>query len=142
MSGTADFFGLKVPFLKHLGVRAEEAGGGHSRISLDLRPEMMNSFEVSHGGVIMTMLDVAMAVAARTAHDHVGGVMTIDMSVSFMRSAKGRIVAEGKLLRGGNSLHFCEGEAFDESGELVAKSLGTFKLRRETKSTGKAEKSA
>ena len=137
MSGITDFFGLKVPFLKHLGVKAEMAEGGRSRISLELRPEMLNSFEVSHGGVIMTMLDVAMAVAARTSHEHVGGVMTVDMSVSFLRSAKGRIVAHGKLLRGGNSLHFCEGEAFDESGELVAKSLGTFKLHRETR--GKAE---
>ena len=138
MSGTADFFGLKVPFLKHLGVKAEMAEGGRSRISLELRPELMNSFEVSHGGVIMTMLDVAMAVAARTSHhDHVGGIMTVDMSVNFLRSAKGRIVAAGRLLRGGNSLHFCEGEAFDESGEMVAKSLGTFKLHRETR--GKAE---
>ncbi len=130
MNDTADFFGLSVPFLRHLGVKAEMAEGGRSRISLDLRPEMLNSFEVSHGGVIMTMLDVAMAVAARTSKDHVGGVMTVDMSVNFLRAAKGRIVAEGKLLRGGNSLHFCEGEAFDASGELVAKSLGTFKLRR------------
>jgi uncharacterized protein (TIGR00369 family) len=137
MTGTADFFGLKVPFLKHLGVKAEMAEGGRSRISLELRPELMNSFEVSHGGVIMTMLDVAMAVAARTSHEHIGGIMTVDMSLSFIRPAKGRIVAEGRLLRGGNSLHFCEGEAFDESGELVAKSLGTFKLRRETR--GKAE---
>ena len=39
-----------------------------------------------------------------------------------------------EVSRGGNSLHFCEGEAYDESGELVAKSLGTFKLRRETRS--------
>ncbi|MCF8198149.1 MAG: PaaI family thioesterase [Sulfuritalea sp.] len=139
MPSSQDFFGLKVPFLKHLGVKAEMAEGGRSRISLELRPEMLNSFEVSHGGVIMTMLDVAMAVAARTSQEHGGGVMTVDMSISFLRSAKGRIVAEGKLLRGGSSLHFCEGEAFDESGELVAKSLGTFKLRREGVAKAKAE---
>lgn len=126
----ADLFGLYVPFLEHLGVRGEQAGDGSSRIVLDLRPEMMNSFEVSHGGIVMTMLDVAMAVAARTAHGHDGGVITVDMSLSFIRSAKRRIVAEGKLLRGGKSLNFCEGTAYDEDGELVAKSLGTFKLRR------------
>jgi acyl-coenzyme A thioesterase PaaI-like protein len=34
------------------------------------------------------------------------------------------------VLRGGRSLYFCEGEAYDASGELIAKSLGTFKLRR------------
>ncbi len=126
-----DFFGLSVPFLRHLGVRAEFAEGGRSRISLDLRPELLNSFEVSHGGVVMTMLDVAMAVAARTARGHIGGVITVDMSINFIRSAKTRIVAEGKLLHAGNSLHFCEGEAYDGSGELIAKSIGTFKLRRE-----------
>lgn len=127
MSDAADFFGLSVPFLKHLGVKAE---GGRSRISLELRPELLNSFEVSHGGVIMTMLDVAMAVAARGQQKHPAGVMTVDMSLSFLHSATGRIVAEGKVLRGGKSLYFCEGEAFDASGELIAKSLGTFKLRR------------
>ena len=133
MSGSDEFFGLKVPFLTHLGVKAELGEGGRSRISLELRPELLNSFEVSHGGVVMTMLDVAMAMAARTSHAHVGGIMTVDMSVSFIRAAKGRIVAHGKLLRGGNSLHFCEGEAFDESGELVAKSLGTFKLHHQNR---------
>ena len=130
MSDAADFFGLSVPFLKHLGVVAEMAEGGRSRISLDLRPELLNSFEVSHGGVIMTVLDVAMAVAARGLQKHPAGVMTIDMSASFLRAARGRIVAEGKVLRGGSSLFFCEGEARDVSGEVVAKSLGTFKLRR------------
>ena len=35
------------------------------------------------------------------------------------------------------ALYFCEGEAYDASGELIAKSQGTFKLRRETR--GKAE---
>lgn len=131
MPGFEDFFGLTVPFLRHLGVKAEMAEGGRSRISLDLRPELLNSFEVSHGGVVMTMLDVAMAVAARTARAHVGGVMTIDMSVNFIRSAKSRIVAEGTLLHGGNSLQFCEGEAYDGDGALIAKSIGTFKLRRD-----------
>ena len=70
MSEAADFFGLSVPFLKHLGVKAEMAEGGSSRVSLELRPELLNSFEVSHGGVIMTMLDVAMAVTARSQGPH------------------------------------------------------------------------
>ena len=35
------------------------------------------------------------------------------------------------MLRGGQSLYFCEGEVVDIDGELVAKAIGTFKLRRE-----------
>jgi uncharacterized protein (TIGR00369 family) len=125
------FLGLTVPFLDLLGVKAEEIGGGKARISVEPRPELLNSFDVFHGGVIMSLLDVAMAVAARSSRNHAGGVMTVDMSVSFMRSASGSIMAEGRVLRGGQSLYFCEGEVLDENGELVAKSIGTFKLRRE-----------
>ena len=130
------FFGLTIPFLELLGVKAEQAGGGTARISVELRPELLNSFDVSHGGVVMTLLDVAMAVAARASRNHAGGVMTVEMSVSFLRSATGRIVAEGRVLRGGRSLFFCEAEARDESGEMVAKSLGTFKLRRKQDNNG------
>jgi uncharacterized protein (TIGR00369 family) len=125
------FLGRTIPFLGLLGVKAEQAEGGAVRISVEPRPELLNSFDVFHGGVIMTLLDVAMAVAARFSRNHAGGVMTVDMSVSFLRSASGRLVAEGRVLRGGQSLYFCEGEVLDESGELVAKALGTFKLRRE-----------
>ena len=125
------FLGLTIPFLDLLGVKAEQIGGGKARISVEPRPALLNSFDVFHGGVIMTLLDVAMAVAARSSRNHSRGVMTVDMSASFLRSASGRLVAEGRVLRGGQSLYFCEGEVLDESGELVAKSLGTFKLRRE-----------
>ena len=125
-----DFFGIEVPFLDLLGVRAELNEKGHVVISLDLRPEHCNSLETAHGGVIMTLLDVAMAMAARTSVKHQGGAMTIDMSISFLHPAKGRLIVEGRVLRGGRSLFFCEGEARDASGVSVAKSLGTFKLHK------------
>jgi acyl-coenzyme A thioesterase PaaI-like protein len=34
-------------------------------IVLDVQPWMRNSWEVAHGGIVMTMLDVAMAMAGR-----------------------------------------------------------------------------
>jgi len=126
-----DYFGIHVPFLDMLGVKAELNAEGLPVVSVDLRPELMNSYQVSHGGVIMTLLDVAMAMAARTSFRHKGGVMTVDMSMSFLRPATGRVVAQGRVLRGGRSLYFCEAEAQDASGQMVAKSLGTFMLRKE-----------
>lgn len=124
-----NIFGVHVPFLELLGVSAELGEGGHSRLSLELRPELLNHLGVSHGGVMMTLLDVAMAVAARTSHARPMGVITVDMSINFLRGGSGRLIAEGHLLRGGRSLHFCEGEVTDASGQRVAKALGTFKLR-------------
>ena len=62
----ADYFGIRIPFLEFLGVVPEYAKNGRSRMRIDLRPELENSFHVAHGGLLMTLLDVAMAAAARS----------------------------------------------------------------------------
>ena len=125
-----EYFGLTIPFLDHLGVEPEEVGHGYVRIVLELQPEHCNSFGIAHGGVIMSLLDAAMGLAARSAHQHGGGAMTLDMSSSFMSGGHGRLIAEGRVLRSGRSINYCEAEVRNVDGELVAKSLGSFKLRR------------
>ncbi len=72
-----DYFGLTIPFLDVLGIEPEFAKDGHSRIRLNLRPELLNSFHVAHGGVVMTILDFAMAAAARSSHEHILGSLRL-----------------------------------------------------------------
>lgn len=124
------YFGLNVPYLELLGVQPEEREHGRAVVSLEVRPELTNSWEVAHGGVIMALLDVSMASAARSTNPNAAGAITVDMSVSFVQAGAGRLRAEGRVLRNGGSLVFCEGEVRGAGGELVAKALGTFKLRR------------
>jgi uncharacterized protein (TIGR00369 family) len=78
----------------------------------------------------MALADVALAVAAIARDGTAKGAYTVDLSVSFLGPAKGTLVAEGRCLRLGKSLAFSEGEVRDEHGELVAKAIGTFKLKR------------
>ena len=127
---TTEYFGLKIPFLAHLGVVPEYAKDGKSRISLEIRPEYENSFGIAHGGVIMTLLDFAMGAAARSTIDQPLGAMTIDMSVSFLRPSVGKIVVEGSVLKSGKTINYCEAVVLNEAGEVTAKSSGTFMLRR------------
>jgi uncharacterized protein (TIGR00369 family) len=124
------YFGLEIPFLDVLQVEPEFAENGHSRIRLTLRPELLNSFHVAHGGVVMSILDFAMAAAARSSHEHILGVITIDMTTSFLRPSKGILIAEGKVLKAGGTVNYCEGSIFNEAGQLTAKSTGSFMLRR------------
>lgn len=124
------YFGLHIPFLDHLGVVPEMAEGGKSRISLDLKPEHINSFQVAHGGLIMTLLDFAMAAAARSTVDHPLGAITIDMTTSFFLPSVGKIVVEGVVLKPGKTINYCEAVVLNEKGEITAKSSGTFVLRR------------
>ena len=124
------YFGLDIPFLDHLGVVPEFAEGGKARISYIVKPEHANSFHVAHGGLVMTLLDFAMGAAARTATKHPLGVITIDMTTSFLRPSLGKITVEGTLLKAGKSINYCEAVAFNEVGEITAKASGTFVLRR------------
>ncbi len=125
-----EYFGLKIPFLAHLGVVPEFAKDGKSRISLEIKPEYENSFGIAHGGVIMTLLDFAMGAAARSVSDIPLGAMTIDMTVSFLRPSIGKIAVEGTILKPGKTINYCEAIVLNEAGEITAKSSGTFMLRK------------
>ena len=124
------YFGLTIPFLDHLGVVPEYAENGKSRITLNMQAEHENSFGVAHGGVIMTLLDFAMAAAARSSMNHPLGAITIDMTISFLRPTVGQIAVEGAVLKSGKSINYCEAVVLNEAGEITAKSSGTFVLRK------------
>lgn len=128
-----EYFGLTIPFLDHLNVIPEYAENGKSRISLEMRPEYENSFGVAHGGIVMTLLDFAMAAAARSSMNHPLGAITIDMTVSFLRPSVGKIVVEGSVLKSGKSINYCEAVVLNDAGEITAKSSGTFVLRKQGK---------
>ena len=48
-------FPVEIPFLNYLGVEFLEMEKGRARIALNLQPEHMNSWHVTHGGVTMTL---------------------------------------------------------------------------------------
>lgn len=130
-------FPRAVPFVEMLGFELLRFEDGQAEIAVEIRPEHTNSWDVAHGGLTMTLLDVAMAHAARASAAPTDGreqpslsVVTIEMKTSFMRPGLGRLRAEAKRLHATASLAFCEGSVFDEQGALVANATGTFKYLR------------
>lgn len=118
-----------VPFTDDMGVTCERAEAGEAVVSLSLRPELLNNHGGGHGGVVMTLLDSAMAHAALSRIDYAREVVTIDMHIAFMRPANGRLVATGRATGGGRSVCFCEASIVDADGELTAQAMGTFRYR-------------
>ena len=120
----------KIPFLQHLKITTDALGEGTARLSLPVEPQLTNSLGTAHGGVIMSLLDVAVCTAARTLHPDSIGVITIDMSVSFIGGATGkRLLADARVLKDGRSMSFVEGEAKNEDNSLVAKAIATVRVR-------------
>jgi uncharacterized protein (TIGR00369 family) len=120
----------KIPFVSHLKILTETLGDGAARLSLPIEPHLTNSLGTAHGGVIMSLLDVALCTAARTLHPESIGVVTIDLSTSFIGGAGGKkLIAEARVLRDGRSMSFVEAEAKNEDGSLVAKAIATVRVR-------------
>ena len=116
-----------IPFLHYCGVETEDAPKGVSRLSIVMRPEIANTRQQAHGGLLMTMLDVALGRAARDSVEGATGFITIDLQTSFLTPGHGRLVTEGRAVGGGRNIVFCEGEVRNEDGQIVAKATGVFK---------------
>lgn len=132
-------FPLDNPFLKFLGVEFIDMGDGAATLALNLQPHHMNSGQVTHGGLSMTMLDVVMALAGRTLNPQAIGAVTVEMKTSFLQpggQTGGRIVAKGKAFYRSTTMCFCEAELW-YGEKLVAKSLGTFKYMKSTPASRK-----
>ena len=119
-------FGVEIPFVKHLGFELTQFSGGQSEILYTAQPEHLNSFSVTHGGALMTLLDVSMATAARSQVPEMG-VVTIEMKTSFMQPAVGPLVAKGELIHRTATMAFTQATVFDASGRKCAHATGTFK---------------
>lgn len=122
----------RIPFVKDLGLELVSGAGGRSRIELEVLPRHLNGWGGVHGGVTMTVLDVAMAVAARSLEPEGKGVLTIEMKTSFIQRGppEGRVVAIGTCVHRSISMAFCEAELRDDKDRLVARASGTFKFLR------------
>lgn len=125
----AEIFGADIPFVGYCGIEPIEAANGRSRLEVTIEKHHGNQMGVAHGGLLMTLLDVCMGSASRTA---VGSnVVTVDMQVAFIAPASGRLVGEGRVVRAGKSLVFVEADITNEAGDIVCRGTAVFKTARE-----------
>ena len=133
-------FGVDIPFVTLLGFELTQFAGGQSESVFAPKPEHLNSFSVTHGGALMTLLDVSMATAARSQLPEMG-VVTIEMKTSFMQPAipgSGPLVAKGVLMHRTATMAFTQSTVFDGAGRACAHATGTFKYLKRLPSGAKS----
>ena len=98
MNNQKQSLALDVPFLNLLGVQLLKMEDGKGEISLAIEEKHTNSWSVAHGGVLLALVDAAMAIAARSADPDDRNVVTIELKNSFMQAANGQVlVVDGGL---------------------------------------------
>jgi acyl-coenzyme A thioesterase PaaI-like protein len=75
----------------------------------------------------MALLDAAMAEVAQARLGGAAAPLAVDLHVAFVGAAEGPLAAQARATGGGRSVCFCEGEASDAGGRVVASALGTYR---------------
>ncbi len=126
-------FGVEIPFVQLLGFELLRFDSGHAEVGFAPAAEHLNSFAVTHGGALMTLLDVCMASAARSVIPELG-VVTVEMKTSFMRPAAVEpgqaLLARAEILHRTATLAFTQGSVLDAKGRICAHATATFKYVR------------
>ena len=131
----------QIPFARLLGFDLTKFEGGESEILYTAKPEHLNTFDVTHGGACMTLLDITMAAAARSVSPE-SGVVTIEMKTSFMRPSIGPLHARGRLMHRTATMAFVEATIYDEKEQACAHSPGSCQFGTRRLPTGPASANA
>jgi uncharacterized protein (TIGR00369 family) len=121
----------QVPFLDHLGVRSIDVGPGRCRVELVVSRRHLRTLGIVQGGVILTLLDAAMGLAAGTLAPAGQGVVTIQLDSHFIRPVgeAETLVATGELKHSGRQIAVACGDVHTAGGVLVACGSATFMHR-------------
>jgi acyl-CoA thioesterase len=122
------------PLFSWLGARIVSVSQGVCEMKLPLREEFMNDRNTLQGTVLFALLDAATYVASRTlvrSREEVDFHQEMKLNfIKAVRQVDQTIRARGGALHRGRSTAVVEGEVYDQTGELVAKALGTIAILR------------
>jgi len=125
------------PFHSGFGVTIEDARRGEVRLGWVANPEHRNLQGLVHGGVLATLVDIAMGLAVRSAVGTKRRHVTIDLSIHYLRPTRpGRMEAIGTTTRVGSQIAFAEGTVVDAAGRAVVRASGTYSVTADREATG------
>jgi uncharacterized protein (TIGR00369 family) len=119
-------------FNQALGIRLVDWVLDRATVELDITGDHLNRSGVVHGGVLMTLLDVACGYAGTwtEATDGARLCVTLDLMTSFVAPAlAGRLTTVATVSGGGRKIFFARAEVRDEAGKLLAMGQGSFRYR-------------
>jgi len=116
------------PALGWLSPVLEELAPDVCVLRLPYREAVTNGSGTVHGGILATLADTAVAFALATNFDGKMGFATTDLTIHFLRRARGEVRARARILKKGRRVNVGEVEIVDADGREVARVLATFIL--------------
>jgi acyl-CoA thioesterase len=120
---------LANPFFCLMGIEVVSAEAGRAVLKMQVRPDMYNGVGWLQGGMLVALADEAMALAVYSQLSDDEGIATISESTSFIKGVQdGFVYAEGRVIRKGRRVAFCEGEVWTQNGQkaLLSRTSAAF----------------
>ena len=105
----------RAPFIADLGIEPLAVAEGRIESGLQLAPRHYQHTGQVHAGVMVTLADHSMGIAAQTlAGDAV--IITAELSTRLLRAARGtRLSCEARVLKRGRNISFTEADVYCEA---------------------------
>ena len=115
--------------METIGATLARVEPGLVEVELPYRADLTQQHGFMHAGIVATILDSACGYAAFSLMAPDVAVLTVEYKINLLRPAQGdRFVASGRVLRAGQTITVCSGEALARTGsseKLVATMLAT-----------------
>lgn len=112
------------PFSLWLGITIIDVKEGYCKLQMTLRPEMMNGFGITHGGITFSFADSALAFSCNNRNNL---SVAQDNSINFLKSGKAGdvLIAESKEVHNGKSTGLYLITIHNQNGDQIALFKGT-----------------
>ncbi|MGN7356098.1 PaaI family thioesterase [Paenibacillus sp. SAF-054] len=115
-------------FWSYLGCEFVSADEDKIVIALDAKEHHTNSMGIIHGGVLTSLMDQAMGMAATAAKDQ-DSCVTTNINVHFTSAMKtGRLTVTARILHMAGRSMTTEARIHDSEGTLGCLATGTFRV--------------
>ena len=123
-------------FNKSIGVKIIDWQDGAGTVTLTPDLNHTNPAGLIHGGVLMSMLDVVLALTGSYDPPPLKLMpgLTLTLNTQFIKAAtpeEGVLTAVAKKTGGGKTIFFAEGEIRTADGHVIATATGVFKKGRQ-----------
>ena len=117
------------PYARLLGVQVVSENDEGVELSLEARYDHEREGGILHGGVMMSLLDMAMAGSVARTLEPGQRTASVSITTDFLRPAtRGELRAKATLVRRGSTMAFPVGELYDSQGRLVARATGVWAI--------------
>ena len=126
------------PVAQLIGFTLREVDTGRAVIDFEADARHASPLGTLHGGVLCDVADAAMGIAYASALGEGEAFTTLELKINFLKPVwSGKLVATGRVVKGGRTVGLVECDIVDASERLVARASSTCMTLRGAEAAGR-----